>query len=150
MKQNKIIIGRSDKVDLPELQLIDIDAKIDTGANTSAIHYHHAEVIQRDGQDLLHFHLLDPDHPKFNDKEFFVEHFEQRLIKNSFGDSELRYVIKTEIVIFGQTWDIEFSLSNRGNLKFPILLGRKLLRKGFLVDVTKTNLSFKKKYKSIK
>lgn len=146
----KFIIGRIDKVDLPELQLIDIDAKIDTGANTSAIHFHHAEVVEREGKEFLHFNLLDPDHPHFNDKEFFVEHFKQRLIKNSFGDSELRYIIKTEIVIFGQTWETEFSLSNRGNLKFPILLGRKLLKKSFLVDVTKSDLSYKRKYKKIK
>ncbi|MGK7388995.1 MAG: ATP-dependent zinc protease family protein [Candidatus Cyclobacteriaceae bacterium M2_1C_046] len=149
MKQ-KLVIGRTDKIDLPELQLIDIDAKIDTGANTSAIHYHYAEVVKKEGKEFLHFSLLDPDHPNFNDKEFFVEHFKQRLIKNSFGDSELRYIIKTEIVIFGQTWETEFSLSNRGNLKFPILLGRKLLKKRFLVDVTKANLSYKKKYEKIK
>lgn len=149
MKQ-KLVIGRNDKIDLPELQLFDVDAKIDTGAATSAIHYHHAEVIQRDGKQLLHFHLLDPTHPQFNHKEFFVDHFERRLIKNSFGDSELRYIIQFEIIIFGQTWETEFSLSNRGNLKFPILLGRKLLKKGFLVDVTRTNLSYKKKYKKIK
>lgn len=146
----KYVIGRSDKIDLPVLQLIDIDAKVDTGAFTSAIHYHYAEVVKREGKELLHFTLLDPDHPRFNEKEFFVEDFEQRLIKNSFGDSELRYIIQTEVVIFGNRWKTEFSLSNRGNLKFPILLGRKLLKKGFYVDVTKSNLSFKQKYKKVK
>ena len=143
--KEKLIIGRNDKIDLPKLQLFDLDAKIDTGANTSAIHFNYAEVVHKGGKKLLHFTLLDPSHPNFNNKEFFVEEFEQRLIKNSFGDSEQRYVITTEMVLFGKTWTTEFSLSNRGNLKFPILLGRKLLRKGFLVDVTKSNLSYKKK-----
>jgi hypothetical protein len=143
--KEKFVIGRSDKIDLPKLQLFDLDAKIDTGANTSAIHYNYAEVVKRDGKTKLHFTLLDPSHPNFNNKEFFVEEFEQRLIKNSFGDSEQRYVITTEIVLFDKTWKTEFSLSNRGNLKFPILIGRKLLRKAFLVDVTKRNLSFKRK-----
>lgn len=141
----KFVIGRSDKIDLPKLQLFDIDAKVDTGANTSAIHYNYAEVVKKDGKTMLHFRLLDPSHINFNNKEFFVEEFEQRIIKNSFGDSEQRYVITTEMIVFGKTWKTEFSLSNRGNLKFPILIGRKLLSKGFLVDVTKKNLSFKKK-----
>ena len=144
----KLIIGRSDRIDLPKLQLFEVDAKIDTGAYTSAIHFSHAEVITRNGKTVLHFNLLDPSHPNFNNKDFYIEEFEQRMIKNSFGISELRYVITTEILLFGKTWITEFSLSNRGNLKFPILIGRKLLKKGFLVDVTRTNLSFKKKYKN--
>lgn len=146
MKQD-YTIGRSDKIDLPKLQLFDVDAKVDTGAFTSAIHYNFAEVVERNGKKLLHFTLLDPSHPNFNNKEFFVEDFERRLIKNSFGDSEQRYVITTEIILFGKTWITEFSLSNRGNLKFPVLIGRKLLKKGFLVDVTRTDLSFKRKHK---
>lgn len=149
MKQ-EYTIGRSDKIDLPKLQLFDVDAKVDTGAFTSAIHYNFAEVVERNDKKLLHFTLLDPSHPNFNNKEFYVEDFERRLIKNSFGDSEQRYVITTEIMLFGKTWITEFSLSNRGNLKFPVLIGRKLLKKGFLVDVTRTDLSFKRKHKQKK
>lgn len=146
----KFTIGRSDKIDLPRLQLFEVDAKVDTGAFTSAIHYNFAEVVTRNGIKSLHFTLLDPSHPNFNNKEFFVEEFEQRLIKNSFGDSELRYVITTEILLFDKTWITEFTLSNRGNLKFPVLIGRKLLKKGFLVDVTRTNLSYKRKHRQRK
>ena len=146
MKQ-KIVIGRNDKIDLPKLHLYDLDAKVDTGAFTSAIHYHKAEVIEKDGKRVLHFTLLDPSHPDYNGKSFYFENFEEREIKNSFGDSERRYIISTIIHIFGRDFETEFSLSNRGNLKFPILLGRKLLKKGFLVDVSAKSLSFKKKNK---
>lgn len=146
-KINKLTIGRSDKVDLPDLDLFDLDAKVDTGAYTSAIHYHHAEVIQKDGVKTLHFTLLDPKHPNYNDKSFYFKNFEERVIKNSFGDSEKRYIIKTNITLFGQNFMTEFSLSDRGALKFPILLGRKLLKKGFLVDVARHNLSFDEKNK---
>ena len=145
--KEKQVIGRNDKIDLPELHLFELDAKIDTGAFTSAIHYHHAEVIDRDGKKVLHFTLLDPTHPDYNDRSFYFEEFQERHIKNSFGVSEERFIITTVITIFGKDYTTDFSLSNRGNLKFPILLGRKLLKRGFVVDVSKTNLSFKLKQK---
>ncbi|MBL3656178.1 ATP-dependent zinc protease family protein [Fulvivirga sediminis] len=146
----KILIGRNDKIDLPKLDLYDLDAKIDTGAFTSAIHYHHAEIVEKDGRRILHFTLLDPTHPDYNGKSFYFDQFEEREIKNSFGDSETRFIIITVIHLFGKDFETEFSLSNRGNLKFPILLGRKLLKKGFVVDVAHHNLSFKSKQKKNK
>ena len=146
-KNAKRIIGRSDVVDLPGMHLFQLAAKVDTGAFTSAIHYHHAEVIEKDGKKVLHFTLLDPSHPEYNDKDFYFTEFTTRHIKNSFGQSEERFIIITELTIFGKTLSTEFSLSDRGSLKFPILLGRKLLKKGFVVDVSKRNLSFKKKNK---
>lgn len=132
-------------VDLPLLELFGLSAKVDTGAYTSAIHYHHAEIIDKEGEEVLHFTLLDPTHPEYNDKSFYFSKFRRRVIKNSFGQSEERFVIETDIKIFGKIYTTEFSLSNRGNLKFPILLGRKLLSKGFIVDVSRTNLSYKQK-----
>ncbi len=143
--KDKTIIGRSDRIDLPDLHMFNLEAKIDTGAFTSAIHYHRAEVVSIDGKNVLHFTLLDPEHPEFNGKNFYLENYEMRHIKNSFGESEERYIIKTTIILFGKAYEAEFSLSNRGNLKFPILLGRKLLEKGFVVDVSRKNLSYKQK-----
>ncbi len=139
-------IGRSDRVDLPELGLLDIHAKIDTGAFTSSLHCSHAKEVNG----KLEFVLLDDEHPEFTGMKFHVEEFTQREIKNSFGVSEMRYIIFTDIKIFDEVIHAEFSLSDRDNLKFPILLGRTLLKKRFLVDVARTNLSFKKKGKGIK
>ena len=71
--------------------------------------------------------------------------FEERDIKNSFGEVERRFVIITTLKIFNEDITTEFSLSNRGSLKFPILIGRKIVRNRFLIDVTKKNLSYKEK-----
>ena len=131
-------LGRSDRVDLPVLGLENIHAKIDTGAYTSSLHCLRAEIID----DKLEFVLLDEEHPEFTGMKFTVKKFEQREIKNSFGEAELRFVIKTKVKIFDMIIRAEFSLSNRGNLKFPVLLGRKILRHRFLIDVTKKDLSF--------
>ncbi len=134
-----LTLGRSDRVDLPGLGLTDIHAKIDTGAYTSSLHCSRAEVV--DGK--LEFVLLDEEHPEFTGMKFTFEEYDQREIKNSFGNAELRYIIKTTVRIHGKTYKTQFSLSDRDNMKFPILLGRRVLKKRFLIDVSKTDLSFR-------
>jgi len=131
-------LGRSDRVDLPGLGLENIHAKIDTGAYNCSLHCASNEVVNG----VLEFVLLDEEHPEFTGHKYFFKKFTQREIKNSFGEAELRYVIKTKIKIFDRLIRAEFSLSNRGNLKFPVLLGRKILRDRFLIDVTKKDLSY--------
>ncbi len=134
-------LGRSDRVDLPGLGLEDIHAKIDTGAYTCSLHCLRAEVV--DGK--LEFVLLDDEHPEFTGMKYTFKKFEQREIKNSFGEAEIRYVIRTKVKLFGEVIHTEFSLSNRGNLKFPVLLGRKILRHRYLIDVTRKDLSYAQK-----
>ena len=137
------ILGRYDRVDLPELGLVDIHAKIDTGAYTSSLHCRRAQIV--DGK--LEFVLLDEEHPEFTGMKFVFSQFEVRDIKNSFGEVERRFVIITTLKIFGEEISTEFSLSNRGSLKFPILIGRKILRDRFLIDVKKKNVSYREKRK---
>lgn len=134
-------LGRSDRVDLPGLGLYNIHAKIDTGAYTSSLHCSRAEVVNG----VLEFVLLDDEHPEFTGMTFIFKEFTNRDIKNSFGIAEKRYIIQTTIKIFDQEILTEFSLSDRDALRFPILLGRKILRHRFLIDVTKKNLSYKNK-----
>ncbi|PZR21361.1 MAG: hypothetical protein DI538_29690 [Azospira oryzae] len=121
--------------------LYDLHAKVDTGAYTCCLHCSKAEIVN--GQ--LEFVLLDEEHPEFTGMKFVFRKFKQREIRNSFGESELRYIIKTTIKIFDRRIRAEFSLSNRGSLKFPVLLGRKILRNRFLIDVTKKDLYFQSK-----
>jgi hypothetical protein len=135
------ILGRYDRVDLPELGLKSIHAKIDTGAYTCSLHCHRAQVVNGN----LEFILLDEEHPEFTGMKFVFPNYEVRNIKNSFGEVEKRFVINTVIKIFDEEITAEFSLSNRGSLKFPILIGRKILRDRFLIDVKKKNLSYKEK-----
>lgn len=137
------ILGRYDRVDLPELGLYNIHAKIDTGAYTCSLHCHKAEVVNG----KLEFILLDEEHPEFTGMKLVSEKFEKRNIKNSFGEVEKRFVIETSITIFEEVITTKFSLSNRGSLKFPILIGRKILRNRFLIDVKRKNVSSREKRK---
>lgn len=138
------ILGRSDRVDLPGLGLENIHAKIDTGAYTCSLHCSSAAVVNG----KLEFILLDEEHPEFTGMKFSFKKFTQREIKNSFGEAELRYVIKTTIKIFDRKIRAEFSLSDRDKLRFPVLLGRKILRNRFIIDVTKKDLYFQSKQKA--
>lgn len=133
------ILGRSDRINLPGLGLKHIHAKIDTGAYTSSLHCSRAEVVNG----KLEFVLLDDEHPEFTGMKFYADEYTERDIKNSFGVAEKRFVITTTVQIFDEEILAEFSLSDRDALRFPILLGRKILRERFLIDVTKKNLSYR-------
>lgn len=139
------ILGRSDRVDLPQLGVFNIQAKVDTGAYTSSLHCSKAKVVNN----VLQFVLLDEEHPEFTGMKFYFEEFEERDIKNSFGEVERRFVITTGLRIFNEEIITEFSLSNRGSLKFPVLIGRKILSNRFLIDISKKNLSFKQKTRKL-
>ncbi|MEM7187066.1 MAG: RimK/LysX family protein [Bacteroidota bacterium] len=139
-------IGRTDKADFPELDLSDVDVKIDTGAFTSTIHCH--SVRLEDSYLLCVF--LDPSHPSFDGKEHVFDHYDVRVIKSSNGSTEARYRIETNILLFGKKHPIFMTLSDRKEMKYPVLLGRKFLTKRFMVDINKTDRSYKLKLKNKK
>lgn len=135
------IIGRKEKVSLPELGLNLVWAKVDTGAYTSSIHAENLEVIEVDGKRLLKFLPLLPGHKSFTGDMVTFEHFREKKVKNSFGYAEVRYLIETTFELADETYSAEFTLSDRSSMRNAILLGRKILRNRFLVDVCKVNLA---------
>lgn len=140
------IIGRIEQVDLPGWEFYNLDAKIDTGAYTSSLHCHHIEPFSKDGENWIRFYMLDPDHPAYNDQKLEMPIYDQREVKSSNGEIELRYFIQTDIRFYDDLYTIEFSLTDRSAMKYPLLIGRKFLKKGpFLVDVTSKNLTHTKK-----
>ncbi len=137
----KKIIGRKEKITLPGLGLKLVWAKIDTGAFTSSLHAEEIREELKDGKKVLCFKILMPAHKKFTDKTLVFEKYREKKVKNSFGQTETRFLITTKIRIAGETFPAEFTLSDRSSMKNSILLGRKILRDRFLVDVTGANLS---------
>ena len=135
------VIGRVDIADFVEFELEDIKLKVDTGAYTSSIHTHDVKVVESNGEEYLEFKLLDPSHPLYQDRVFRTKNFKQKRVKSSFGNVEHRYVINTKITLFGKVYSIQLSLSERGNMKYPILMGRRFLNKKFLVDTSLKNVS---------
>ncbi|PWJ40956.1 ATP-dependent zinc protease family protein [Sediminitomix flava] len=141
------VIGRTDKIDLPTLGLFDIETKIDTGAYGCALHCHHIEVVEKDNKKVLSFMVLDPSHPEYDDKVFYTEHFTEKDVKSSSGESEHRFVIQTVVELFHEQRTVEFSLTNRQEMKYPVLMGRKFLAGHYVVNVQLKDLSYKTKTK---
>ncbi|WP_291724910.1 ATP-dependent zinc protease [Bernardetia sp.] len=128
------IIGRVEEVGLTDLGVPSIDAKTDTGAYTSSLHCHNIRIEEEDGKQLLCFSILDPTHESYQDKEYRLEEFSQKKVRSSNGITQTRYKIRTPIRIGRSDYKTDFTLTNRGNMRYPILLGRKLLSGRFLVD----------------
>jgi hypothetical protein len=141
LKKNttKKLIGRTDIVDFPGLSLLGISIKVDSGAYTSSIHCH--SMKEEDG--VLKCQFLDPQHPKYHKKKLIFKEFTQKNVRSSNGITEKRYLIKTNIYIFKKIYAIQLSLTERGAMKYPVLLGRRFLSRKFVIDTALSNLSFK-------
>ena len=141
----KLVIGRSDVADFPKLKLEDIAVKIDTGAYTSSIHCRDIRVRSVKRRPTLSFVLLDPSHHHFEDETYSTRDFRKTVVRSSNGQSEERYLIKTQIRLFNRPYPISLTLSERGEMRFPILIGRKFLMGKFIVDPSEFNLSHRYK-----
>lgn len=135
-------IGWKEVVDLPDLGLYGIPAKVDTGARTSVLHCSHIQLIKKGRKHYVEFRPLD-DVYHAPTGTYTLPFHSERKIKNSFGQEENRYIISTTLSLFGEPHAIEISLRDRSGMEFPILLGRSFLRKKFIVDVSRSNLSVK-------
>lgn len=129
IKKSKIkLIGRREYVSFPLLNLSKVEAKIDTGAYTCSIHCDNIKLTIENNKSVLSFQLLDNSVHK-------TEVFFRKKIKNSFGEMEERFIIKTLIYIGGKKINTTISLSDRESMRYPVLIGRRLLKGKFVVDV---------------
>lgn len=135
--RNKLTIGRLEKVDFPEFSIHGILAKIDTGAYTSSLHC----INIREKENQLFFELVHRKGDQQLSTFFQTGDYYQKKIRSSNGKTQLRYIIKTPIVILGKKYKTEFSLTDRSRMKYPVLLGRKVLKDRFLVDVSQKYIS---------
>jgi len=146
---SRLIIGRFDKIDLPDFGAYNIEAKIDTGAYSSAIHCSKIKVRKKNGRRQISFHILDSHIPVVEHRRYVTSRFRKKKVRSSTGHVTKRYFIEAYVVLFGQRILAEFSLSDRETMRFPVLLGRKLLRNRFLVDVALTDVSYTQKLQKL-
>jgi hypothetical protein len=128
------IIGWREWIGLPELNIARIKAKIDTGARTSALHAFSLQPFEENGKRRIRFDIHPYQHEVGVITTCVADVVDRRLVTDSGGHEEERYVIKTLVKIADQTWPIEITLTERENMLFRMLLGRSALRKHFIVN----------------
>lgn len=130
------IIGRVEHIALPGLGIERVAAKIDTGAYRSALHYQALSTRVSDGvpELVVRFRMGGERRTKV------FKRFKRVAVKSSNGDVSLRYLISTNVRLNGFKVRTQFTLFDRSDMKYQVLLGRKFLRGRFLVDVSTLNL----------
>jgi hypothetical protein len=134
------VIGWVEHVDLPELGLRHMKAKIDTGARTSALHTAQMEVFEHEGKQRVRFHVQIKDTDP--ERWFEADVHDIRSIKNTGGVPEERIVIRTRIKLAGRSWPIDVSLSDRTKMRLPMIVGRSALEgRNIAVHTRRTKLA---------
>jgi hypothetical protein len=141
----KIIIGRKDKVDLPDFGLENVSVKTDSGAYSCSIHCEFIKEVEENGQKILKVVFLDETLPKYSGEIHEFTEYSKKNVKSSTGEKQERFFIKAKILLFGKEFITDFSLTQRNGLKNPILLGRKVLNENFLINTKLVNQSYKLK-----
>lgn len=141
------IIGWREWVGLPALGIQKIKAKIDTGARTSALHAFSLKPFAEEGKNKIRFDIHPMQHDTNNVITCMADVVDRRLVTDSGGHEEERYVIETPITVAGQTWSIEITLTERENMLFRMLLGRSALRKRFMVNPARSFVTTRVKKK---
>ena len=131
--KNKTIIGRIETACLPEWGL-GIEAKIDTGSYRSSLHVSRLELLEGKPK-RVRFDTSDR-HGTIHTLEAQV--VKQTRVKSSSGHVEKRPLVQTRLGIGGQEFDAFVSLTDRSNMRFPMLIGRRFLKGRFLIDPAKT------------
>lgn len=133
LKRQSDIIGWRELVALPDFGVLQMPAKIDTGARTSALHAEQQELFERDGIQWVRFYIPKGKHSELKMVEAPVR--DQRDIKNTSGIPERRLVVRTALLLGRHRWTIDVSLADRKKMEFDLILGRTAIRRrNVLVD----------------
>lgn len=138
-------IGRSEKADFPAFDLSKINVKIDSGAYTSAIHCCKIDWIYEDTLEVI---FLDEEDPNYTGTVHQFKEFIKKQVRSSNGIVEERFIISTGIRLGENLYDIDLSLTFRGDMRFPVLIGRRFLSDNhFVVNPRLKNSLYKKSLK---
>jgi hypothetical protein len=133
-KRQLTTLGWREWVSLPDLGLPHIKAKVDTGARTSAIHAFALKTYENNGQPRVEFRM----HPNQRDTDTVVvcdaAVIDRRVVTDSGGHKEERFVIETTLQIGDHELSIEATLTARDDMLFRMLIGRTAMKGRFVVN----------------
>jgi hypothetical protein len=132
------IVGWRELFHFPELKLVNIPGKIDTGAWSNVLHCDEINLID----DKLNV--------KIGNNNYIFDKFKSIDVKSSFGDEKERWSIITPILLGNKEYKLQISLGNRDKMKYPLLIGRRFLQKfKYIVDVNKECININDHFKKI-
>ncbi|NND00499.1 MAG: ATP-dependent zinc protease [Gammaproteobacteria bacterium] len=145
-----LVFGWREWIKLPELALENIKAKVDTGARTSCLHAFSVRPYVERGRQRVEFQI----HPRQRNRSYVrtchADVIDQRVVTDSGGHKEQRWVIETMLEIGPHQWPIEITLSPRDDMMFRMLIGRTALKHRAVVDSSRSYLIGKKVKKKAK
>ncbi|HMS49956.1 MAG TPA: RimK/LysX family protein [Candidatus Saccharibacteria bacterium] len=124
MAEEQQTIGTFEQVSFPLLKVSShLIAKIDTGAYTGALHCTEAREEKTPEGTLLYF-------VPFGKQKYaqYTNDYSRKHVKSSNGHRQERFVITTQIVVRGRAYSIRLTLTDRSEMKYPALIGRRFLR----------------------
>ena len=128
------LLGWREWVALPHLNINELKAKIDTGARSSALHAFSIEPYRKNGQRWVMFSI----HPQQKNTDTFIECHspvkDRRIVTDSGGHKQRRYVIETELILGSSMLRAEITLTNRDSMLFRMLIGRTTINTRFIID----------------
>lgn len=136
MSKAKVTIGRLEYIALPKLGVERVAAKLDTGAYRSALHYQKISLrAVDDREELVVTFAMGRKRTKMVFKRFTLV-----TVKSSTGHRTERYLITTPVKLNGFMVNTQFTLFDRSDMKYQVLLGRKFMSGRFVVDVARKNV----------
>ncbi len=144
-RSDLLTLGWREWVSLPELGLRRIKAKVDTGARTSTLHAFAVRDFEEDGKRRVEFSI----HPRQKDNDTVVvcvaDVVDERIVRDSGGHQEMRWVIRSPLAIGGNSWPIEITLTSRDDMLFRMLIGRTAINGRAIVDPSRSYVVGKKR-----
>lgn len=136
---NKMLVGAVEALWIEAANQV-FDARVDTGATTSSISARNVVILEKDGKRWARFELL-PSEDTAQSYEVEAPVVRYVKIRQSSADGlDRRPVVKLKVRLGKLTEDTQFTLADRSEMNYPILLGREFLRDIAVVDVSKKYL----------
>ncbi|MDD5319762.1 MAG: ATP-dependent zinc protease [Methylococcales bacterium] len=140
---HKLMLGWREWVGLPEFNITQIKAKVDTGARSSALHAFIIDPYRKGGQRWIMFAI----HPLQRRTDVSIECHapikDRRLVSDSGGHKQRRYVIETRLILGQSLITAEMTLTNRDTMLFRMLIGRTTMNNRFIIDPSASYLQGK-------
>lgn len=134
MVEKLATIGWREWVQMPDLGVTEIKAKVDTGADSSSLHAFNIERFSDNGIPMVRFEIHTRQRKRKPSIPCVAEVVGEKKVKNPGGRAEIRPIIQTRLVVAQKELDATINLTTRDEMTFRMLLGRRTIRKKFLVD----------------